>query len=64
VTVRKLRAKQRGPKCSWCDAKAIQRGFMFSRFACADHAAELAAWDARAQAPDYSDAAFIGGFGT
>lgn len=62
MTVRRLRANQRGPKCSWCAGKATHRGFMFGKLACADHIAELTAWDKREQEPDYSDAQFQGRF--
>jgi tRNA(Ile2) C34 agmatinyltransferase TiaS len=41
VTVRVLRAKQRGPKCSTCGERAKWRGVDFTRFACADHETEL-----------------------
>lgn len=62
MSVRQLKSKQRGPTCSWCASKATHRGFMFGKFACADHRANLEAWDAREQTPDYSDAAFQGNF--
>lgn len=58
MAVRKLKAKQRGPQCSWCQERATHRGFMFSRHACDNHIPELTAWDRQAQAPDYSDAEF------
>lgn len=63
MTVRRLKAKQRGPVCSYCESKAEYRGFGFGKFACEQHVPELTAWDRREQAPDYSDAAFVGGFG-
>lgn len=62
MAVRKLKTKQRGPKCSWCETKATYRGFMFGKHACEEHMAELKAWDKRATAPDYSDASFYGGY--
>lgn len=62
MTVRKLKAKQRGAKCDWCDEKATLRGYGFGKHSCEQHRKELEEWDRRAQAPDYSDAAFYGGF--
>lgn len=62
MAVRLLRAKQRGPKCSWCTEKATHRGFGFGRLACSAHLTTLHDWDRRESAPDYSDAAFVGGF--
>lgn len=62
MAVRKLRSKQFGPECSFCDERAIWRGFMFNKFACAAHRSALVAWDRKATAPDYSDAAFYGGW--
>jgi len=47
MTVRKLRAKQRGPRCSHCDARAVHRGVNFTRFACDEHLAVLQAEDDR-----------------
>jgi hypothetical protein len=41
MTVRRLRAKQRGPFCSWCKERATHRGVGFTRFACVEHLAEL-----------------------
>lgn len=61
MTVRKLRAKQRGPSCFWCAKRAAFRGFMFGRFACLTHLDDLLAWDRLASAPDYSDATFTRG---
>lgn len=58
MAVRRLKGKQRGPKCSWCAERATHRGFMFGKHACESHMAQLVAWDEREQAPDYSDAAF------
>ena len=60
MTVRKLRSKQ-GFGCSWCDKRATHRGFMYGKKACADHMEQLRDWDRRAQAPDYSEAAFYAG---
>lgn len=37
MTVRKLRAKQRGPQCSYCSERANWRGVYFTRFACDGH---------------------------
>lgn len=38
MTVRKLRAKQRGPFCSFgCSVRATHRGCGFTKFACAEH---------------------------
>lgn len=37
MVVRKLRAKQRGPKCSYCPERANWRGMYFTRFACDGH---------------------------
>jgi tRNA(Ile2) C34 agmatinyltransferase TiaS len=45
MSVRLLRAKQRGPKCSTCGERAKWRGVDFTRFACADHEKELRAED-------------------
>lgn len=60
--VKPLKPKQRGPRCSWCERLASHRGFMFGRHSCPEHIPELKAWDAKASAPDYSDAAFVGRF--
>jgi len=60
--VYKLKAKQRGPKCSYCDERATHRGFMFGKFSCEQHLAELEQWDRRETAPDYSDAQFYAGY--
>lgn len=62
MTVRRLKGKQTGLKCSWCEAKALHRGYGFGKLACAVHLPELTEWDRREQAPDYSDAAFYGGY--
>jgi len=61
MSVRRLKRGQKG-RCSWCQEQATHRGFMFGKYACDAHLVELAEWDRRAQAPDYSDAAFIGGW--
>jgi hypothetical protein len=62
MSVYRLKPKQRGAKCSWCGGRATHRGFMFGKFACLEHLSDLQAWDKKAQQPDYSDAAFYGGF--
>lgn len=62
MTVRRILPKQKGRKCDWCGDLATQRGFMWRKCACGRHLAELQAWDRREQAPDYSDAAFVGGY--
>lgn len=62
MSVYRLKAKQWGPRCSWCGARATHRGFMHAKHACPTHFAELEAWDRKEQAPDYSNAAFYGGF--
>lgn len=49
MTVRRLRAKQRGPRCNHCERRAVYRGCDFTRFACTAHHPELFAED-RAQA--------------
>jgi len=41
--MRKLRAKQRGPKCSFCENKATHRSMYFNKYGCADHLAEVQA---------------------
>lgn len=62
MTVRRLKLRQRGHACSWCTNKATHRGYGFGKLACADHMTALEQWDRRESAPDYSDAAFYGGF--
>lgn len=62
MAVRKLKTKQRGPKCSYCEHRATHRGFGFGWFSCDKHIDQLTEQDRRDSAPDYSDAAFIGGF--
>jgi hypothetical protein len=58
-----MKARQRvGRKCNWCGQQAVLRGFMFGRVSCQAHHDALLEWDRKAQAPDYSDAAFYGGF--
>jgi hypothetical protein len=44
MTVRKLRAKQRGPWCSYCDARAIHTSG-HQKHSCTDHLPELEAFD-------------------
>lgn len=61
MTVRLLRKKQRGPRCSYCDLRADYRGLGFTKFACAAHEAKLrtedqAAW---ARENDPSDAEWM-----
>jgi len=50
MTVRRLRAKQRGPRCSYCTERAIHRGVGFTMFACAEHLDSLTAADRRQHA--------------
>lgn len=45
MTVRKLRKNQRGPTCSYCLNRAVHRGLVFTRFACAEHKPLLDAAD-------------------
>lgn len=52
MTVRKLRKKQRGPKCSYCPERAEYRGLMFTKFGCAQHKAALDAEDAAQERRD------------
>ncbi len=59
--IRPLKAKQRGPRCEWCDNRATHRGYGHS-LGCEYHMAELIEKDRRDSATDYSDAAFYGGF--
>jgi hypothetical protein len=47
MTVRRLRARQRGPCCSWCEKRAIHRGVLFTKFACDVHLIDLQAADDR-----------------
>jgi hypothetical protein len=61
MTVRQLKRGQ-NLKCSWCAENATHRGFVFAKSACPIHHQELVEWDRKAQAEDYSDAAFYGGF--
>jgi len=56
--VRRLKGKQVGPRCSYCDVRASWRGYGFGKFACNAHITQLEAWDRRESAEDYSDAAF------
>ncbi len=63
MSVRKLKAKQRGPFCSYCQQRATHRGGMFTRFASANHLEVLQSDDRKANTPDYSDAAFYAGYG-
>ena len=46
MAVYRLRKNQRGPKCSYCDAKAVHRGCYFRKFACTDHISRLVEDDA------------------
>ena len=62
MTVYRIKAKNGAHKCDWCGERATLRGFGWGKKACPDHADELSAWDRKAQAPDYSDAAFYGGY--
>lgn len=52
--------KKLGPFCSWCNVRAIYRGYMFRKFSCESHKKNLEIWDKKVIEPDYSDAAFIG----
>jgi hypothetical protein len=52
VSVRRLRAKQRGPRCSYCPSLAKHRGMHFTKFACEDHRSQLVADDEAAAARD------------
>lgn len=52
MSVRKLRAKQRGMKCNFCDAPAVWRGVYFTRFACAAHYEKLVDIDNEQQRRD------------
>ena len=52
MTVRVLRAKQRGPNCSYCANKAKWRGVYFTRFACAEHEGLLRTADAEQERRD------------
>lgn len=45
MSVRSLKAKQRGPRCSYCTERAKWRGLMFRRFACSEHHGRLVAED-------------------
>ena len=47
MTVRRLKAVQRGPICSYCTARAAWRGCYFTRFACDTHLDQLKAADRR-----------------
>jgi hypothetical protein len=58
MTVRKLRKKQQGPKCSFCQNKAVYRGSLFTKFSCEDHVNALSAEDKQCELTDYSDAQF------
>lgn len=46
MTVRRLRAKQRGPRCGYCTERAVWRGMGFTLFACAEHETQLRTDDA------------------
>lgn len=61
MTVRKLRSKQRGPRCSYCDARAVWRGVYFTKFACDEHKPRLDAADSEQTRRDsvQSDADWI-----
>jgi hypothetical protein len=61
MTIRKLRKKQRGPSCSYCQEKAVYRGCFFTKFSCETHLSDLKADDKKCDLlaqPDYSDAEF------
>ena len=64
MTIRKLKAKQRGPYCPYCPPKttrATHRGYGHS-LACEKHLPELREQDARDSRPDYSYAQFYAGY--
>lgn len=52
MTVRRLRAKQRGPRCSYCEERAVHRGCYFRMFACSEHLDKLTEDDAAQAAQD------------
>ena len=52
MTVRRLRKKQKGPKCDWCDEKAVYRGWHFTKFACSEHHLALDDLDTKLTAND------------
>lgn len=58
MTIRRLRGKQGGPKCSYCTERADWRGVYFTMFACAEHLPKLEGDDSdQAQRDSYqSDA--------
>lgn len=62
MAVYRLKPKQTGRRCSYCEKLARYRGSMFVKVSCEVHLANLKDWDKKETAPDYSDAAFIGGF--
>ena len=62
MSVRRLKAKQRGPFCTYCQERAVWRGSMFRKFACNAHEHWLRDDDRRDCADDYSDAAFMAGY--
>jgi hypothetical protein len=48
MTVRPLKAAQRGPWCSYCEGekvRATHRGLGFTKFSCAAHVSDLEAAD-------------------
>lgn len=61
MTVRPLKPKQRGPRCQWCDNRATHRGYGHA-LGCGDHLVALRQQDEVNSEPDYSDAAFYGGY--
>jgi hypothetical protein len=52
MTVRRLRKNQRGPKCSYCDSRAVYRGLMFTKFGCSLHKPLLDSEDAAQERRD------------
>lgn len=62
MAVYKLKAKQRGPKCSFCNSCATYRGFMFAQFSCDAHRPKLVSWDTKETRADLSEAEFYAGY--
>lgn len=52
MTVRRLIASQRGPRCNHCTESAVWRGCYFKRFACTSHKDLLLAEDRQQAARD------------
>lgn len=62
MAIHPIKQKHGKHTCSWCNNQAIHRCFGFTKVACKDHYSELEAYNRRENMPDYSDAAFYGGF--